>query len=61
MDRDVRELIEALYARVRAALSVHRAALEALAVALRERETLEGSEALEIFRAHGVPISPAAD
>jgi cell division protease FtsH len=61
MDRDVRELVEALYARVRAALSEHRAALEALAAALRERETLEGREALEIFRAHGVPIAPAAD
>ena len=57
MDRDVRELVEALYARVRAALTEHRTGLEALAVALRERETLDGSEALAILRAYGVPVT----
>jgi hypothetical protein len=54
MDRDVRTIVEALYTRVREAVESHRAALEALAEALLERETLEGGEALTILNAHGV-------
>jgi ATP-dependent metalloprotease len=54
MDRDVRTIVEALYARVREAIDRHRAALEALADALLERETLEGAEAIAILHGHGV-------
>jgi hypothetical protein len=54
MDRDMRGIVEALYARVREAVERHRAALEALADALLERETLEGAEAIAILHAHGV-------
>ncbi len=54
MDRDMRGIVEALYARVREAVDRHRAALEALADALLERETLEGAEAIAILHAHGV-------
>jgi hypothetical protein len=54
MDRDVRAIVEALYGRVREAIDLHHAALEALAEALLERETLEGAEALAILHAHGV-------
>jgi hypothetical protein len=52
--RDMRGIVEALYARVREAVDRHRAALEALADALLERETLEGAEAIAILHAHGV-------
>jgi ATP-dependent Zn protease len=54
MDRDVRTIVELLYTRVREAIDGHRAALEALADALLERETLEGAEALAILHTHGV-------
>jgi cell division protease FtsH len=54
MDRDVRAIVEALYARVRESIDLHRAALEALAEALLERETLEGAEAMAILHTHGV-------
>ncbi len=66
MDRDVREIVEALYARVKGLLELHRAALDALARALLERETLTGEEALAVFEANGVtatgtaPVRPAA-
>ena len=56
MDRDVRAIVEALYDRVRDAIERHRSALEALAEALLERETLEGNEALSILQAHGVAM-----
>jgi cell division protease FtsH len=58
MDRDVRAIVEELYARVRDALERHRAALDALAAALLERETIEGAEVLAIFEACGVVSSP---
>ncbi len=54
MDRDVRAIIEELYARVRGAIDRNRAALDALAEALLDRETIEGAEVLAIFDAHGV-------
>jgi ATP-dependent Zn protease len=54
MDRDVRIIVEEMYARVREGLARHRQALDALAEALLDRETIEGPEALTIFSAHGV-------
>jgi hypothetical protein len=54
MDRDVRTIIEALYERVREAVDRHRSALEALAEALLDRETLEGAEAVALLHTHGV-------
>ncbi len=66
MDRDVREIVEALYQRVKGLLELHRSALESLARALLERETLTGEEAIALFEANGVsaagtaPARPAA-
>ncbi len=54
MDRDVRAIVEQLYQRVKAAVEQHAEALEALAEALLERETLEGQEALALLQQHGV-------
>jgi cell division protease FtsH len=54
MDRDVRAIVEELYARVRGALDRHHTALDALAEALLDRETIEGADVLTIFDAHGV-------
>jgi ATP-dependent Zn protease len=59
MDRDVRLIVELLYTRVREAIERHRAALEALAEALLDRETLEGNEALAILQSHGVAMDEA--
>jgi ATP-dependent Zn protease len=59
MDRDVRLIVELLYTRVRDAIELHRAALEALAEALLDRETLEGTEALALLQAHGVAMEDA--
>ena len=55
MDRDVRAIVEQLYQRVKAAVEQHRGALEALAEALLEQETLEGPDALALLQRHGVP------
>jgi cell division protease FtsH len=54
MDEDVRFILEAAYARVLDCVRQHRPALEALANALVERETLSGSEAIEILRSAGL-------
>jgi cell division protease FtsH len=59
MDRDVRLIVELLYARVREAIELHRTALEALAEALLERETLEGAEALALLQMHGIAMEDA--
>jgi cell division protease FtsH len=56
MDRDVRLIVELLYTRVHEAIELHRGALEALAEALLDRETLEGNEALAILQSHGVSM-----
>jgi cell division protease FtsH len=56
MDRDVRLIVDLLYTRVREAIELHRGALEALAEALLDRETLEGNEALSILQSHGVSM-----
>jgi cell division protease FtsH len=60
MDRDVRSIVEEMYARVREGLAQHRSALDALAEALLDRETIEGGEALSLFHTHGVVASDAA-
>jgi ATP-dependent Zn protease len=56
----VRGIVDTLYARVVALLQEHRPALDALAGALLDRETVDGPEALDILRAHGVPIPEPA-
>ena len=58
MDRDVKEIVEALYARVKGLLELHRPAMEALARALLEQETLTGEEAIAVFEANGVSADP---
>jgi cell division protease FtsH len=55
MDREVRELLDRMYGRTRAIVQEYREALAALAVALLERETIEGDEAVEIMREAGLP------
>ncbi len=54
MDRDVRAIVDELYIRVRDALGRNRPALDALAEALLDRETIEGAEVLAIFDSHGL-------
>lgn len=53
MDADVRALLESSYETVTAFLRQHRAALDALANALLEQETLTGEEAIAIMEAEG--------
>ncbi|HEX7117327.1 MAG TPA: ATP-dependent metallopeptidase FtsH/Yme1/Tma family protein [Longimicrobiales bacterium] len=61
MDAEVRALLARLYDRARDIVATHRAALDALAHALLERETVHGDDALRILAAHGVrPASAAA-
>ncbi|HEU0016184.1 MAG TPA: AAA family ATPase [Longimicrobium sp.] len=68
MDREVRVILERLYARTLAIVAANREALAALAVALLERETVEGAEAIDIMEDAGmtrpegllpVPATPA--
>jgi cell division protease FtsH len=54
MDAEVQALLRRLYDRTHRLLSDHRPALEALAAALLERETIDGAAALEILERHGV-------
>ncbi len=54
MDAEVRGLLERLYARTRDIIHGHRAALDALARALLEHETLDGADALRVLAEHGV-------
>ncbi len=54
MDQDVRTILEKAYASVLECLSSHRPALEALADALLERETLTGQEAIQVMEAAGL-------
>mgnify|MGYP001271526170 CR=1 FL=1 len=60
MDDEVRALLDRLYARAREIVDTHRAALDALAEALLEQETLDGDEAIRILSAHGVRVHGAA-
>ncbi len=54
MDREVRQLLEHLYAYTRELLQRNLPALHALAQALLERETLDGDEAIRLLEAHGL-------
>jgi cell division protease FtsH len=54
MDAQVQQLLDRLYERARDIIANNRPALEALAAALLERETIDGDEALEILEEHGV-------
>ena len=60
MDREVRSIIERLYARAVGVIRSHRAAVEALGNALLERETLDGREALGLMIANGLPEGVSA-
>ncbi|HEX6089000.1 MAG TPA: AAA family ATPase [Gemmatimonadales bacterium] len=60
MDREVRSIIERLYARAVDVVRAHRAAVEALGNALLERETLDGAEALGLLTANGLPEAGTA-
>lgn len=54
MDTQVYALLDRLYDRARSIIASNRPALDALAAALLERETLDGDEVLAILDAHGV-------
>jgi cell division protease FtsH len=54
MDREVQAILERLYTRTREVVGHNREALAALAVALLERETVEGDEAVEIMDEAGM-------
>ena len=56
MDSEVRGLLERLYGSTREILSTHRAALDALANALLERETIDGPDALRILAENGCQV-----
>jgi cell division protease FtsH len=61
LDAQVARLLERLYARTHEIIAAHRDALDALANALLERETLDGPEAVALLEQHGVPApAPAA-
>jgi len=60
MDAQVRALLDRLYERTREILTEHRPALDALAQALLERETIDGDEALAILEQHGVQLVQTA-
>jgi cell division protease FtsH len=54
MDQEVRLLLDRLYAVARETLRINRQALDALAQALLERETLDGDEAVRLMEANGL-------
>jgi len=54
MDREVQQLLDRLYEVAREVLGVNRSALDALAEALMERETLDGAEAVAVMEAAGL-------
>ncbi|HEX8695667.1 MAG TPA: AAA family ATPase [Longimicrobium sp.] len=54
MDREVREILDRLYRRTVELLAANREPLAALAVALLERETIDGPEAVEIMEEAGL-------
>jgi cell division protease FtsH len=57
MDAQVNAILQRLYGDTRAILERHKPALEALAQALLERETIDGAEAMEILKQNGVVLS----
>ena len=60
MDREIIAMMDRLYARACELLAAHRPALEALAAALLERETLDGADAMQLLARHGVTPARAA-
>ncbi len=54
MDREVREILEGLYRKTVELLRANREPMAALAVALLERETIDGAEAIEIMEEAGL-------
>jgi cell division protease FtsH len=56
MDSEVQALLSRLYESTRAIITEHRAALDALAAALLEHETIDGLAALDLLERHGVQI-----
>jgi cell division protease FtsH len=56
MDAEVQALLARMYERTREVLLTHRAALDALALALLEHETLDGAAALDLLEQHGVDV-----
>jgi cell division protease FtsH len=56
MDEEVRVMLGRLQDATRVVLQRHRRALDALAAALLERETMDGPDALDVLRRHGVPL-----
>jgi cell division protease FtsH len=54
MDREVREILEGLYRKTVELVRANREPLAALAVALLERETIDGVEAIEIMEEAGL-------
>jgi cell division protease FtsH len=60
MDAEVQALLQRLYAQTRDILTQHREALDALAQALLDRETLDGAEAVAVLEQHGVQRREAA-
>jgi cell division protease FtsH len=59
MDREVRAILDRLYRNTLELLRANREPLAALAVALLERETIDGAEAIEIMEEAGL-TRPAA-
>jgi ATP-dependent Zn protease len=63
LDREVRAILDGLYANTLELLRLNREPLAALAVALLERETIDGAEAIEILEEAGLarpaPLLPA--
>jgi cell division protease FtsH len=61
MDAEVQALLQRLYEQTRKILTEHRAALDALAQALLDRETLDGPEAIAVLEANGVARDQPAE
>jgi cell division protease FtsH len=61
MDGEVQALLARLYERTREVLMQHRPALDALAAALLERETIDGADAMALLAQHGVVSRRAAE
>jgi cell division protease FtsH len=59
MDQQVNALLVRLYDETRAIIMRHQPALEALAQALLEQETIDGDDALRILASFGVPVPSA--
>jgi cell division protease FtsH len=61
MDREVRAMLERAYDRTREVILDNRESLAALAVALLERETIDGAEAVRIMEEAGLTRPPWMD